>query len=303
MRKEYDFSDATRGPAVAQPGKTRITIMLDADIVAAFRARASDTGRGYQTAINRALREYLANDELETTLRRVVREELRHPSSRSASVEMIREAGALPGYAVERKTSEVSSAVSLKTRPDGFTAYGVDGCAAGWFVVVVRPVGRPEWRVVPQIDCLMNQVEATDRIYVDIPIGLPDGSDERWCDKAARRLLGKSRRSSVFRVPVREVLPATSFEQAGQISRRATSVAGGRGVGVTQQAYAILPKIEEVDDLMRRCDKARAVIREVHPEVCFARLGVGPMKNRKGEKAGFEERRKVLTAIWPNFAT
>ena len=87
MRKEYDFSDATRGPAVAQPGKTRITIMLDTDIVAAFRARASDTGRGYQTAINQALREYLANDELETTLRRVVREELRHASSRSASVE------------------------------------------------------------------------------------------------------------------------------------------------------------------------------------------------------------------------
>ena len=67
MRKEYDFSDATRGPAIAQPGKTRIAIMLDSDIVAAFRARASGTGRGYQIAINRALREYLANDENEHT--------------------------------------------------------------------------------------------------------------------------------------------------------------------------------------------------------------------------------------------
>ena len=76
MRKEYDLTDATRGPAVEHPGKTRITIMLDADVVAAFRARAGDTGRGYQTAINRALREHLANDELESTLRRVVREEL-----------------------------------------------------------------------------------------------------------------------------------------------------------------------------------------------------------------------------------
>ncbi len=77
MRKEYDLSDATRGP-VDQPGKTRITIMLDNDVVAAFRARASDTGRGYQTAINRALREHLASEGLETTLRRVVREELRN---------------------------------------------------------------------------------------------------------------------------------------------------------------------------------------------------------------------------------
>ena len=57
-----------------KPRRPRITIMLDTDVVAAFRARVRDTGRGYQTAINRALREYLANDELETTLRRVVRE-------------------------------------------------------------------------------------------------------------------------------------------------------------------------------------------------------------------------------------
>ena len=35
------------------------------------------TGRGYQTLINQALRDYLTNRELEDTLRRVVREELR----------------------------------------------------------------------------------------------------------------------------------------------------------------------------------------------------------------------------------
>lgn len=78
MRKEYDFANAVRGSAVKQPGKTRITILLDSDVIAAFRARAKDTGRGYQTSINQALREYLTNDELESTLRRVVREELRN---------------------------------------------------------------------------------------------------------------------------------------------------------------------------------------------------------------------------------
>ena len=77
MRMEYDLTDATRGAALKQPGKTRITIMLDGDVLAAFRARAADTGRGYQTAINQALREYLSADDLEHTLRRVVREELR----------------------------------------------------------------------------------------------------------------------------------------------------------------------------------------------------------------------------------
>ena len=77
MRKEYDLRDAKRGPVLKQPGKERITILLDKDILAAFRERVSDTGRGYQTAINQALRDYLASDVLETTLRRVVREELR----------------------------------------------------------------------------------------------------------------------------------------------------------------------------------------------------------------------------------
>lgn len=77
MGEEYDFTDAVRGPAVKHKGKTRITILIDGDILTAFRTRAKDTGRGYQTAINQALREYLANDELETTLRRIVREEIR----------------------------------------------------------------------------------------------------------------------------------------------------------------------------------------------------------------------------------
>ena len=51
--------------------------MLDSDILTAFRERAAGTGRGYQTLINQALRDYLTNCELEDTLRRVVREELR----------------------------------------------------------------------------------------------------------------------------------------------------------------------------------------------------------------------------------
>lgn len=80
MRKEYDLSNAEKGAVLKSPGKERITILLDQDILAAFRERVSDTGRGYQTAINQALRDYLASDGLETTLRRVVREELRKAS-------------------------------------------------------------------------------------------------------------------------------------------------------------------------------------------------------------------------------
>ena len=81
MKKEYDFSNAKRGPVVKPPpGKTRVTIRLDNEILDRFRNQADESGGGnYQKLINDALREYLARqrEPLETTIRRVIREELR----------------------------------------------------------------------------------------------------------------------------------------------------------------------------------------------------------------------------------
>jgi len=80
MKNQYDFSKGRRGAALkVPPGKTRITIRLDNDILECFRNHAHAAGGGnYQTMINDALREYLTQDRevLEDTLRRVVREEL-----------------------------------------------------------------------------------------------------------------------------------------------------------------------------------------------------------------------------------
>ena len=80
MKKEYDFSNAKRGAVVPQKGKTRINIYIDNDILEEFRARAEDEGRGYQTMMNEALRQYLGKVGYpldENTLRRVIREELK----------------------------------------------------------------------------------------------------------------------------------------------------------------------------------------------------------------------------------
>ena len=84
MKKEYDFSQAKRGPVVVVPkGKTRITIRLDEDVVVWFKNRVHAAGGGsYQTLINSALREHIRREgeELEETLRRVIREELKDAS-------------------------------------------------------------------------------------------------------------------------------------------------------------------------------------------------------------------------------
>ena len=82
MRKEYIFSKGNRGPVIKpDPNKVRITIRIDADIVAYFKEQVHKTGGGnYQTMINSALRQYLDEKQTpmnEETLRRVIREELR----------------------------------------------------------------------------------------------------------------------------------------------------------------------------------------------------------------------------------
>ena len=86
MRKQYDFSKAKRAKGVPHlarlqaeaKGKTRITIMLDNDLLMAFRAKAESEGTGYQTLINQALRQATGAAPVdEATLRRVLREELK----------------------------------------------------------------------------------------------------------------------------------------------------------------------------------------------------------------------------------
>jgi len=78
--QKYDFSKGKRGPVIPlPPGKERITIRLDEDILEWFREQANAQGGGnYQTMINQALREYRVDRQapLEELVRRVVREEL-----------------------------------------------------------------------------------------------------------------------------------------------------------------------------------------------------------------------------------
>jgi len=89
MKKNYDFSKATRGAVLpTPPGKTRITIRIDDDVLEWFRKRAHDEGGGnYQTMVNQALREYVEtqHEPLEETLRRVLREVLPDTAGRKRS--------------------------------------------------------------------------------------------------------------------------------------------------------------------------------------------------------------------------
>jgi uncharacterized protein (DUF4415 family) len=78
---EIDFGAARPGPVLpADPTKTRITINLDAAVIAWFKDQVAETGGSYQSLINETLKEHMRgqqqSEQLERTLRRVLREEL-----------------------------------------------------------------------------------------------------------------------------------------------------------------------------------------------------------------------------------
>jgi uncharacterized protein (DUF4415 family) len=82
MQTEYDMTNARRATEIdhlkrLRADKSRITIILDDEVLDAFRRRADEQGIGYQTLINLALREHLARRPVdEEALRRILREEL-----------------------------------------------------------------------------------------------------------------------------------------------------------------------------------------------------------------------------------
>lgn len=171
---------------------------------------------------------------------------------------------------------------------------GVDACKKGWFAVTL--IDNISWKVniFPNISSLWNQCKDSRLILIDIPIGLRDsGSNERSCDKPARRLLGRKRGSSVFPVPCRAAIYA-NITEASDINKRLTDRR------LSKQVLGIIPKIKEVDELLSADMTARSRIREIHPEICFWALnGKKSMTFSKKDESGIQERKEVLISVYP----
>ncbi|MEW6226588.1 MAG: DUF429 domain-containing protein [Bacillota bacterium] len=171
---------------------------------------------------------------------------------------------------------------------------GVDGCKAGWFAVALAENDAWDAAVFPDVVSLWERFKDAVLILVDVPIGLRDrGPEERACDLEARRLLKWPRRSSVFRVPCRSAVYASTWEEASRINEELT------GKRFPKQSWGIVRKIREVDEFLETHGEARFRLRETHPEVCFWALAGRPMEHRKKTHAGFEERLEVLRSVCP----
>lgn len=85
MKKNYDFSKGKRGAVDSKPHKMRISIRFDPDVIKWFKDQVEEAGGGnYQTLMNQALREHIANygtsdqnKRMIEVIRKMLREELK----------------------------------------------------------------------------------------------------------------------------------------------------------------------------------------------------------------------------------
>jgi predicted RNase H-like nuclease len=166
---------------------------------------------------------------------------------------------------------------------------GVDGCPGGWIAMVYDIGGNTlKARVHPTFAGLVEAYPDAAAIGVDIPIGLAEGVP-RTCDVEARKVLGP-RRSSVFPAPDPRILTIPVYADALNRSRAIA------GKGISRQAFAIYPKVAEVNEAVSPFTQDRVF--EVHPEVSFwAMNGRQPMEHWKRKPEGFEERRALLAKV------
>jgi len=137
----------------------------------------------------------------------------------------------------------------------------------------------------------INRLESLDlRIFIDIPIGLPDSQNNiRICDKYARIRLTRKRSSSIFSVPCREAVYAENFEIANQINKKIIKK------GLSRQCWNICSKIKEVDEFLTQNPDLIDILIESHPELCFWALNGGSaLQHYKKHPIGIFERINIL---------
>ena len=166
---------------------------------------------------------------------------------------------------------------------------GVDGCRGDSWIAIEKELGRSDVhvRLFKSSGALFDREPLPDLIAIDIPIGLSDDGS-RECDRLVRSMLGR-RASSVFPAPIRAVLNETSYPRACELSFERS------GKKISKQTWAIVPKILQIDTLIRNDRRLLDRVAEVHPELSFAEWNHGvPMTHPKSTLLGRNDRLRLI---------
>lgn len=168
-------------------------------------------------------------------------------------------------------------------------ALGLDGCRGGWVVVALNAKAPPSITAIPSIDALLSM--SFTRAAIDIPIGLP-ASGLRECDRLARKVLAEHS-ARVFTGVRRDLLGCSHFSRNEfDAANKQLKAAGQSGISI--QLWNILPKVKEVDVVIRSNGSLSERVREVHPELVFRRLNGGRPVPKKKDPDGLKERLDLL---------
>jgi predicted RNase H-like nuclease len=160
---------------------------------------------------------------------------------------------------------------------------GLDGYKNGWVGIRLQGGVFAEALIAPTLEDVLKQHPSVDVLAIDMPIGLVDRG-WRTCDHAARELLGP-RRSSVFPIPPRPSVEEGDYVRSKAICRELNDKM------FSKQAFALFPKIREVNELAERDGR----VYEVHPEVTFQVMAGGThLAASKKNWTGIAERSELL---------
>ena len=169
---------------------------------------------------------------------------------------------------------------------------GIDGIKGGWVIVEMEDGTFTKARIV-QTKEIPGVIAKKDLALIDIPIGI---CEHTWrnVDAQAKKLLAH-RHASVFAIPPRAVIQGVKdYKEALNRSKKLT------GKGFSKQAWNILPKIMEVEELLLSGAIPPGRLRETHPELCFLTLNHSTPLPSKHTEEGKTTRMKILQRYTTN---
>lgn len=168
---------------------------------------------------------------------------------------------------------------------------GVDGCKGGW-ICALYDHGKLRIEKYADLDQIVSVYPEFDEFLMDMVIGLPSCETDLRPDTVARKIV-VPRTSTIFAVPSRQAVYKDTREEQIEENMKAL----GKSLG--SQTRAIIPKIREVDMFFEEHPKYKNVIKESHPEVCFARLNGKVVMSKKSDLEGLAERIRILSQYLP----
>ncbi len=164
---------------------------------------------------------------------------------------------------------------------------GVDGCKGGWIAAVLDH-GKLIINKYITLTDIVASYPNFDEFLVDMVIGLPSTKEHIRPDTYARKII-RERTSTIFPAPCRQAVYAKTVAEAYNENERVL------GKKFTPLTVGIIPKMREIDAFLQDNPQFKNLIKESHPEVCFAKLNGSTVLSKKSELDGIEERIRILS--------